>query len=286
MHRILRRHPLTSFFVLAYAISWILWIPLLYGRFALGWNSWEGNSWTNGRTMLGILGAIGPAAAAMLVSYSLEGATGVRQLLRRCVQWRVPFGWWMFALYSWWLVASILAAVLQMAPLARIGMQGVFSLLNIPVIISVLQLPFFVGMVGEEAGWRGFALPRLQAKYGPLGASLILALCWAFWHAPLAVFPEWTGDRPLLVFAGRYLLLVLPLTLVFTWFFERVGQSVLLAIIFHKTLNLTFNAYSTALGLPKESGMLLADGLIVVLWIGAAAIAVHYLWKQRSGRPA
>jgi membrane protease YdiL (CAAX protease family) len=121
-----------------------------------------------------------------------------------------------------------------------------------------------------------FALPRLQQRFGPLVASLILGLLWASWHAPLAVFPTWTGDRPLLVFAGRYLLLVLPLTLIFTWFFERVGRSVLLAIVLHKTLNLTTNAYGTAIGLPKDSATLVVNCLIVVLWVGAAAIAVHY----------
>ena len=282
MHRLLHRHPLGSFFVLAYAISWILWTPLMYGRFALGWTSWEGNSWTNGRTMLGILGALGPALAAFLMSWVLEGASGAKSLLRSCVQWRVSFGWWALALYGWWVVASILAAAMQLAPVTKIGMECVFALINIPVIAAVLQMPFLLGMVGEEAGWRGFALPRLQERFGPLLASLILALVWAFWHAPLTVFPEWTGDRPLLVFAGRYLLLIVPVTLIFTWFFERVGRSVLLAVVLHKTLNLTTNAYATALGLPKDSRALLADGLIVALWIGAAAVAAHYARSRDS----
>ena len=282
MSRLLRQYPVGSFFILAYVISWILWVPLLYGHFALGWTSWEGNSWTNGRTMLGILGALGPALAAFLMSYALEGPPGVKQLLRRCAQWRVSFGWWLVALYGWWAIASIVAAVMQLAPVTKIGMQSVFALINIPVITAALQMPFLLGMVGEEAGWRGYALPRLQERFGPLVASLILALFWAFWHTPLAVFPEWRGDRPLLLFAGRYLLLVFPLTLIFTWFFERVGRSVLLAVVLHKTLNLTFNAYATALGLPKESGSQLRDGLMVALWIGAAAVAVYYTRTRDS----
>jgi membrane protease YdiL (CAAX protease family) len=152
----------------------------------------------------------------------------------------------------------------------------VYALINIPVIVAALQMPFLLGIAGEEVGWRGFALPRLRERFGPLVASLILGLLWAVWHAPLAVFPTWTGDRPLPLFAARYLLLVLPLTLIFTWFFERVGRSVLLAIVLHNTLNLTTNAYGTALGLPKDSATLVVNSLIVVLWVCAAAIAVHY----------
>jgi membrane protease YdiL (CAAX protease family) len=275
VHALLRRSPLRSFFILAYVISWVLWLPLVYGRFALGWTSWEGNVWTNGRTMLGILGALGPSIAAFLMTHLLEGSPGVKALLRRCVQWRASLGWWALALYGWWAVASAVAATMGLAPLAHIGLQSVFAVINIPVIIAALQMPLLLGAAGEEAGWRGFALPRLQERFGPLGASLVLALFWALWHVPLAVFPAWTGDRPLLAFAGRYLLLAVPLTLVFTWFFERVGRSVLLAVVLHRSLNLTTNAYATALGLPKDSGSLVMNGLTVVLWLSAAAIAAY-----------
>ncbi len=286
MYPMLRRHPLVSFFALAYVLSWILWIPLLYGRFALGWTSWEGNAWTNGRTLLGILGSLGPAFAAVLMSHALEGSAGVGKLLRRLVQWRVSWGWWAIALYGWWLAASILAVALDLVPASKVGIQALFALINIPVILALLQMPLLAGILGEELGWRGFALPRLEARFGPLAASVVLALFWTFWHAPLAVFPEWIGHQPLHVFAGRYLLLVLPLTLIFTWYFARVGQSVLLAIVFHRTLNLTFNAYSTALGLPRETGSTLTDGLIVVLWIWAIVLVAYYIRTARTTRPA
>ncbi len=85
---ILTRRPLLGFFFLSFAISWVLWIPLLYGHFKYGWTSWEGDSWTNIRTMLGILGSLGPALSAIILTYNLEGKAGVRLLLKRLLLWR------------------------------------------------------------------------------------------------------------------------------------------------------------------------------------------------------
>jgi membrane protease YdiL (CAAX protease family) len=277
MRAALARRPLLAFFLLAFAASWVLWLPLLYGHFKYGWTTWEGNPWTNPRTMLGMLGSLGPAISATVLTYVLEGQEGVGQLLRRMLQWRVGFVWWLVGLYAFWLVGSLVSTALQLAPLRTVALQCGFALVNIPVIIALLQMPLLVGMVGEEVGWRGFALPRLLGRHDPLVSSLILALPWIVWHAPLIVFQEWAGNAPILRFLLDYALLVLPLTLVFTWFFQKTKGSILLAIVLHRAFNLTFNAYSTAVGLPAESSGLLHDGVIVALWLWAAVLVVTYL---------
>lgn len=274
---LLKRNPLWGFFILAIAISWVLWIPLLYGHFRYGWTTWEGNSWTDIRTMLGILGSLGPALSAIILTYNLEGKKGVRLLLKRLLLWRINIVWWLIGFYSFWLIGSILASLLSLAPIQTIVLQFAFSLLNIPVIIFILQMPLLIGMVGEELGWRGFALPKLLDKYNPIVSSFILALPWIFWHAPLTAFQEWIGNMPILLFLVRYVLFVLPLTLIFTWFFGKTKGSILLVIVFHKALNLTFNAYANVIGLTEEGGKLLFDGLIIVLWLWAAVLAVYYL---------
>jgi uncharacterized protein len=119
---ILKEKPLLYFFILSYAISWVLWIPLMYGHFRYGWTNWEGNSWTNIRTMLGILGSLGPAISAIILTYSLKGKEGVRLLLKRMLLWRVNVVWWLIGFYVWWLIASIISSSLQLAPLQKIGL--------------------------------------------------------------------------------------------------------------------------------------------------------------------
>jgi membrane protease YdiL (CAAX protease family) len=279
---ILTRHSLLGFFFLSFVISWVLWIPLLYGHFKYGWTTWEGNSWTNTRTMLGILGSLGPAISAMILTYGLDGKEGMRLLLKRMLLWRVNVVWWIIGFYSWWLIASILSSLLQLAPFQKIVLQFAFSLLNIPVIIFLLQMPLLIGMVGEELGWRGFALPKLLEKYDPIISSLILALPWILWHVPLSVFQEWTGNMPIMDFLLKHALLILPLSLIFTWFFQKTKGSILLVIVFHKAFNLTFNAYSNVIGLTEESGKLLFNCLIVVLWIWAVILVVYYLRGRKK----
>jgi membrane protease YdiL (CAAX protease family) len=145
-------------------------------------------------------------------------------------------------------------------------------------------MPLLLGGVGEELGWRGFALPRLLSKYNPIVSSLILAVPWMLWHTPLALFPDWRGNLPIAHFCLKYALLLLPLTIIFTWFFQKTKGSLLLIIVFHRALNLTFNNYSSVLGLTEESQRLLSTGRIVALWLFAAAIVGYYLFSSMKNR--
>jgi membrane protease YdiL (CAAX protease family) len=280
----LTKRPLLGFFFLSFAISWILWIPLMYGHFQYGWTTWEGDSWTNIRTMLGILGSVGPAIAAIIVTYKLDGKEGLRLLWKRLLLWKVNIIWWLIGFYSWWLLNSIVALLLQLAPFQEVVLQAVYALINIPVLIFFLQMPLLLGAAGEELGWRGFALPRLLSKYSPIISSMILAVAWMFWHTPLALFPDWRSNVPIAQFVLKYALLLLPLTIIFTWFFLKTKGSILLVIVFHRALNLTFNNYGDVLGLTEESQRLLATGRIVALWLCAAAIVGYYLFRSMKNR--
>jgi membrane protease YdiL (CAAX protease family) len=275
----LTKRPLLGFFLLSFAISWILWIPLMYGHFQYGWTTWEGDSWTNIRTMLGLLGSLGPAISAIILTYKLEGKEGIQRLLARLRLWKVNIVWWLIGFYSWWLLNSMVALVLQLAPFQNVFLQAVYSLINIPALIFFLQMPLLLGGVGEELGWRGFALPKLLSKHNLITSSLMLAVPWMFWHAPLALFSEWRGNLPIALFCVKYALLLLPLTIIFTWFFQKTKGSILLAIVFHRALNLTFNNYAGVIGLTEESQSLLSSGRIVALWLFAAVIVGYYLFS-------
>ena len=202
-----KRYPLTTYFVLAYALSWglVLLTPV---------------------SLVFACGALfGPAAAAVIVTGIEEGRTGVRTLLRRAVQWRV--GW------PWYTVALGLPFLLGLAAVGLhllLGASYAFQPGG-PLLLSLL---LGVLVIGEELGWRGYALPRLQARYGGLGASLLLGGLWATWHLSNATIP---GLERYWYAFGAFALFVLPQTVLFTWISNHKRSSVLPAWLFHQAIN-------------------------------------------------
>jgi membrane protease YdiL (CAAX protease family) len=204
---VIKRYPLASYFVLAYVFAWSL---VLLMRVSI---------------LFGFVGLFSPSAAAIIVCASSDGRAGVRALFQRIAIWKVGFGWY--------IVALGLPAVLSL------GAIGLSLALGAPTAVrfnelSPLTLMLFMLVIGEELGWRGYALPRLQAHYGSLGASLILGILWAAWHLPNQFVPglEFYGYG----FAA-FVLYVLPMTVLFTWLANQTQASVLLAWLFHGAIN-------------------------------------------------
>jgi uncharacterized protein len=167
---LLRQHPLAGFFVLAYLISWSLWLPLVSG---------DGSPAGLAFVPL-LLGSLVPSAVAVVLVAVLHGKSGVRTLLRRLLIWRVGRGWW----------AAIV--LLSMLALAAVGLSVLLGgdapdvTATIPSGVVLLLFSIFPGSAGgEELGWRGFALPHLQSGRSALGASVVLGLAWGVWHLPL-----------------------------------------------------------------------------------------------------
>jgi membrane protease YdiL (CAAX protease family) len=204
---LVQRAPLATFFVLAYGLAWGL---VVLTRVSL---------------VFGLLGLFSPAAAALIVTACVEGRTGVRALLARVAIWRVAWYWYLIAL-GLPAALSLGASALSLALGAPAALQ--FSEL------SPLALLLFVLVIGEELGWRGYALPQLQARFGALGASLFLGLLWAGWHLPNQLIPG-------LEFYGygfpAFALYVVSMTVLFTWLANRTRGSVLLAWLFHGAIN-------------------------------------------------
>lgn len=172
---ILRQHPLLSYFALAYGLAWLVEIPFLQLSTVPAPLSLQ---------LAAFLGPpCGPALAAFLVVGAAEGKAGVLRLLRGYTIWRVGVRWYAFALLGIPLIIvagalvlpGVLPSVSAHAPVTTIVSHYLVALL----IFGVIGGPFL-----EEFGWRGFALPRLQCRYGPLLASLLLGVFWTFWHLP------------------------------------------------------------------------------------------------------
>ena len=160
-----RRHPVAAFFVLAYTLSWLVWIPAaLAGA---------------GQALL-VVGAFGPAVAAYIVIRITGGS--VRAWARQILHWRVQPRWYLYALG----LPALLFAVVNGA-LALLGKDIDLSLLaeRAPSYLAAFAFIALLGGGQEEPGWRGFALPRLQQRLTPLRATLLLAFFWGLWHLPI-----------------------------------------------------------------------------------------------------
>ena len=221
-----RGFPLPAFFVLAYLLSWAYWLVALWllGRDTLAWF---------------VPGAFGPAVAALVVIGVVDGRDGIHAFLRRWVLWRVAPRWYLLALVG--LPAMGLVVGLPF----RDGTERLAGSGPAVVVPYLAILSFLVVLGGgqEEPGWRGFALPRMQARMGPVMASVALGLLWGLWHLPVFVLvPGYNAAEPGLAGAAVSLLLFTAVgavgqALVLTWLFNQTHGSVLLAVLAHASLN-------------------------------------------------
>jgi membrane protease YdiL (CAAX protease family) len=223
---LLQQHPLASFFVLAYLISWALWLPLVV----------SGDGSPTGLAFAPLLlGSLVPSAVAIVLVARLRGKAGVRTLLRRLLIWRVGLGWWaaMIALSALSLGAVVVHVLL--------GGDSPDVTATIPGAAFLFLFSIFPGSAGgEEVGWRGFALPQLQRGRSALGASVVLGLAWGVWHLPLYL----TGAdfRPLSLFAP-WVLAAVAASVIYTWIYNGTGGSLLIVVLFHAASNVLLTAF-------------------------------------------
>lgn len=222
-----KTHPIASYYLLACAISWAVQAPL--ALVALGLAPWELPA------SLHFGGALGPALAALIVTAATAGGVGLRDLLRRATCWRGGPGWLLFALLSPAACFLVAAAALALAgwgdSSGGFGVIAELPQLSWPVAWVVWTLTFGLG---EELGWRGFMLPRLQRKRSAYGATLILGLLWAFWHLP-TFFYNYGAFNPLALVA--FTISLLAGAVVQTWLYNSTGGSILLPAVWHGALN-------------------------------------------------
>ncbi len=242
--RFVKRHQLVVFFVLAYALTWPV-IPLVAVS-----------------PLLGLPGLFGPALAAIVVTVVADGKPGLKDLLGRVVRWRVGVLWYVI--------------VLGLPVLLALTAAGAHLLLGAPTQLrlgtfTLLEPVLFVLVVGEELGWRGYALPRLLAGRSALAASLILGPLWGAWHLPTFLVPGAPQyGLPILAFV----LLTVAYSVLFTWIFVHTRGSVLIATLFHGSINLSQGLLLVGLDPAREYWLLAAvyalAALILVVTLGPA----------------
>jgi uncharacterized protein len=228
---VLRRHPVTTFFALSVGAAWALWLPLviLQDRMPAG-----------ARLVLVPLGSLVPSTVAILAVARLHGRHEVRRLLRRLLMGRVGIGWYVA------IVALSALEVFAVWVSTLLGAPAPVVIATIPGVVSFFLFSIFPGSaLGEELGWRGFALPRLQARRSALAASLVVGAVWGIYHFPL--FLLGSPVRPFALFLPFALSCVI-MSIFYTWMYNGTGGSLFIAVLLHAATNLPLTIVYAPLG--------------------------------------
>lgn len=244
----IKGHPLTSFFVLAYALSW--WsVPVD-----------------------GTIFAFGPLLAAIAVSALIGGKAELIAWLRRCTQWRASLGWYALALL---LPFGINAFAAALTVLLGAPMPTAAQLARWPEMFLVFALYLVAfGPLGEEPGWRGFAMPRLAIGRTALGASLVLGLFVAAWHLPLVLM----GHQPAVI-----LLATFAAQIMYTWLANHASGSVLIVMVAHAAQGACGDYFGPMF---SGAGATLETWLLVAIQVGVALILAAYAGPSLVHQPA
>ena len=226
----LRRHPVLGGFVLMFACTWPIDL----------WAAADSHGWTSVQLppLVPVLVGYGFVVAALAATAVTEGRDGVRTLLRRFLIWRAGLRWYAVVLLG--------AVVVDLAAIALFVALGgpvpdfahPFATRILPPGVSLwLAAPLFLlwGALtnGEEIGWRGYALPRLQARHGALVASVVIGVVWAVWHVPKFLTAGGAQDYSFWLF----LLDMVAMAVLYTWVFNGTGGSLLMVTLLHASVN-------------------------------------------------
>jgi len=229
-----QRRPLLAFTALAYAWSWAWWLPfVLRGEVVTPGDPWPTH----------LIGLLGPAIAALVVSAMAGGRDGIRALVGRVVQWRVSPWWYVVAAAT--IGIGLVVAAFRDGGLAWNEASTYSGTPNLGLGLTFLLVLVLNGF-GEEAGWRGFLADRLLHRHGLAASSLIVTAVWGLWHLPLFFLVE--SLRGLGVALAGWVFGLACGSLVLTWMYRNAGRSILVVALWH-------TSYNFASGTPLMDGV-------------------------------
>ena len=181
-------------------------------------------------------GVYGPTISGILTTLIFDGFAGVLILLKKMFIWNIPFKYYLYIL----LLPIIFVIIGIGFYTIFIGDIGSFDLMAFLTIPTILWAGIYAGPLGEELGWRGFLLPELQKKYTNLKSAIIIGIIWFIWHIPLWWAPFGTlvsGESISFLTVTTYFLMLICLSIIITWLVINSKGSVLVAILFHLSIN-------------------------------------------------
>jgi len=283
--RLIRGHPLLAYFVIAFAGTWAFLLPFALSRNMNGLGILPFKIPDIAFIIAFVLATpAGPALASLTVTSMTSGKAGVGLLLRRCVQWRVGIGWYLIAIFGYIPIWGVYLSLFygMNLPLALLTHWTLLFTVFLPQAVSIILTASFA----EELGWRGFALPRLQQRYGPVLGTIILGTLHGLWHLPS--FFTWTNGPFILTDYVGFLIVAIAATFFYTWVFNHTRGSVLLATLTHgfadasSFIVLLIPAHFIVTGWvrPFVYGGWRADNIVI---FGAFAVLLILFTKGRLG---
>jgi membrane protease YdiL (CAAX protease family) len=273
---LLARHPLVFYFIIAYAGTWLVTIPLALSANGVGllpFSIPEGSVFFVSAAWV----FLGPTLAAFIMAGVTEGRAGIRRLLHRYVLWRVGLRWYLVILIGPPVIILLVTIVL---PGALASFQTLAPLDPLLLLVSFPLVLIFGGPLFEEGGWRGFALPRLQRLHGPFVGTLILGILWACWHLPLFWITVW-GTPPTILNMVLYIPSVIFMAIVFTWVFNNTKGSLLVAILLHTSVDVLVGPVGQLFPAPVVTSY--GGAVPSLIGYGAVALLVVALTRGRLG---
>ncbi len=253
------------FFAVAYAFSWVFWIPNALVAHGVALPVGLANFLASPLNPA----AFGPLFSAFLLTFLQQGGKGVLQLLRRGIDFRFK---------KIWLIAILLLPfVLFGGPVWVSILAGVkpidLSVVSNPpyALIAFLVILFTAGPLQEEFGWRGYALPRLQSRFNALTSSIILGFFWWLWHLPAVFIPGRFMADNLVVFLSMLVVITLA-SILFTWIYNNTNGSVLATILTHTSMN-----WSIWLAMPDMKMNLPTSGFMIAFLVIAVLVIIK-IW--------
>lgn len=271
-----------TFFAATYAVAWLIWLP------AILWRSDEP------ALLFVVLGTFAPSTMGIVFTYVTHDRQGRRDFWRRVIDVR-QIGW------HWLVVIALVFPVVNGIAMSVHTLLGGSppsladtgkSLANPGVLLQLVLANLIISGFSEELGWHGYALDRLQRRWGALAASLILGVVHGFWHLPLFLIPGITQGEMGLFSPGALVFLAGTMAgaVVFTWVYNNTGRSILSAILVHFAVNLCLDLLVGLQGAPTTEYLavyvgilILLDGLIVAAW-GSRTLA-DKRWSVATQKP-
>jgi membrane protease YdiL (CAAX protease family) len=254
---------LIVFYLLAFGISWLGWIPqALYGRGLFPFDS----------PLFSLLGGAGPTLAAVIALSLFRQSQQIRPLFAALLRVRASAGWFIFVFGFWFAAAGLALAVMRLAgqPLPDLSRLAWVSL-------PAVFISMVISNVWEEIGWRGFALPRLQQKPTDLQTALLMGGLWSLWHAPLLLNPA--SPMASLPWGGE-VIFSLSLTVIYIWLYRNTGGSLFFVTVFHALSN------TVAFALLDAGVFVSSYPYIVGITAIAAVLILLVYGPQQFSRPA
>jgi membrane protease YdiL (CAAX protease family) len=275
LKKLLERRPLLSFFVMASLFSWITLIPYILSQ----WNILPN---TNAFAVFFALNPfVGPALASYIMHRAIGGKGAWQNIKKSVKQFKAGLKWYLFILIG--LPAVMFLGIIVLNGGSLPSFHDLSSSYFVGYPIQFVLIFFFGGPLAEEIGWRGFALPRMQSRYGALKASLYLGVLWALWHLPHFLTSTQRGGpgTDLSIFYINlpiFFVMCIAISLIMTWVFNHTQGSLFIAILLHTSIN-TFSTLQSYLSAP----LLTKTDLPFLTGFGFLALLILVLTRGKLG---